>query len=234
MEVGGRRIRHLNPIIVALDGVSKKEAIKIVNQLKGKVWGFKFSGEFFESYTYLSAFDFLKKGVRVFADLQLVGRPEEVARRATLYRGCDFISVNIVSGMETIRAVTKSLAGSRVLVSSILTSLDEAEAQLLFGAPIEVKFVQFVREALIAGVYGVYCSPKELEILTKYEEFRKLERVVAGIRSKALPVKQDDQKRVMSSREAIELGADLLVIGRPILQNPPYLEAVNKILEEIK
>jgi orotidine-5'-phosphate decarboxylase len=38
----------------------------------------------------------------------------------------------------------------------------------------------------------------------------------------------------MSSREAIELGADLLVIGRPILQNPPYLEAVNKILEEIK
>ena len=79
-----------------------------------------------------------------------------------------------------------------------------------------------------AGIDGVVCSPHELELVRKRES---LLSITPGIR---LQESNDDQKRVMTPREAIDLGADFLVIGRPITQSEDVSEALNIIYQSIK
>lgn len=87
------------------------------------------------------------------------------------------------------------------------------------------------RDAKIAGCDGIICSPQELELLGKQKELSGLLKVTPGIRSSDAP--PDDQKRTLSSGEAIRKGADFLVIGRPITNAPDPVEATKKIAEEI-
>ena len=77
--------------------------------------------------------------------------------------------------------------------------------------------------AELAGIDGVVCSPHELELVNKRES---LLSITPGIRMHDL---DDDQKRVMTPKEAIDLGADYLVIGRPITGS----NDIQKSLEEI-
>ena len=79
-----------------------------------------------------------------------------------------------------------------------------------------------------AGIDGVVCSPHELELVSKRES---LLSITPGIRLKD---SNDDQKRVMIPKEAIDLGANYLVIGRPITQSEDVSEALNTIYESIK
>ena len=78
-----------------------------------------------------------------------------------------------------------------------------------------------------AGIDGVVCSPHELELVSK----RNLLSITPGIR---LQESNDDQKRVMTPKKAFDLGADYLVIGRPITQSDNVSEALNNIYESIK
>ena len=91
----------------------------------------------------------------------------------------------------------------------------------LAGAVEEVK-------AEIAGIDGIVCSPHELEIVKKRGSFLS---VTPGIR---LSDSNDDQKRVMKPIEAINLGADYLVIGRPITKSNNISETLDKIFLSIK
>ncbi len=78
-----------------------------------------------------------------------------------------------------------------------------------------------------AGIDGVVCSPKELKIVLKRKT---LLTVTPGIRLKNL---NDDQKRVLTPKEAINLGADFLVIGRPITSSNDIGKALNEIYQSI-
>ena len=124
---------------------------------------------------------------------------------------------------------------SQVLAVTVLTSLEENNAYLLFGAPSKAKVLQFARDAKTAGVDGIICSPQELELLGKQKELMGLIKITPGVRPEWAAV--GDQKRIMTPLEAIRAGATALVIGRPIT-NPPVeigspANAVNKIVEEI-
>ena len=78
-----------------------------------------------------------------------------------------------------------------------------------------------------AGIDGVVCSPHELELVKKRES---LLSITPGIRLQDL---NDDQKRVMTPKEAKDLGADYLVIGRPITGAENIVEALEKIYQSI-
>ena len=78
------------------------------------------------------------------------------------------------------------------------------------------------------GIHGVVCSPHELEIKKKRES---LLSITPGIR---LQDSNDDQKRVMTPKRAIELGADYLVIGRPITTSENIKKTLNEIYENIQ
>jgi orotidine-5'-phosphate decarboxylase len=79
-----------------------------------------------------------------------------------------------------------------------------------------------------ACIDGVVCSPHELELVSKRES---LLSITPGIR---LDESNDDQKRVMTPKEAINLGADYLVIGRPITSSNNIKESLSKIIESLK
>ena len=81
---------------------------------------------------------------------------------------------------------------------------------------------------------GLVCSPLEINIVRK-EVGRKMILVVPGIRpNKKFPSKKDDQKRTLTPKEAIDLGADFLVIGRPIVESKNPLETIKKINKSIQ
>ena len=81
------------------------------------------------------------------------------------------------------------------------------------------------------GIAGVVCSPQDLRLLDQIDPDRTLLRVCPGIRG----FKDDagDQKRTMTPAEAVSEGANLLVVGRPVVKRTDYLNAANLILSEI-
>jgi orotidine-5'-phosphate decarboxylase len=144
-------------------------------------------------------------------------------------------NVHASAGIEAMRVAVNNKRESLVLAVTILTSLEEDNAHLIFGAPIKAKVLQFARDAEIAGVDGIICSSKELELLAGQEELRGLIKVTPGIRPEWATA--GDQKRVMTPGEAIKAGADYLVIGRPITKPPEEIgspvDAAQKIAQEI-
>jgi orotidine-5'-phosphate decarboxylase len=82
--------------------------------------------------------------------------------------------------------------------------------------------------AVSAGIDGVVCSPHELKLVSSRQS---LLSITPGIRLENF---DDDQKRIMSPKEAIDLGSDFLVIGRPITSSPNIKKSLNEIYKSIK
>ena len=139
------------------------------------------------------------------------------------------------AGIEAMAEAVANKGLSEVLAVTVLTSLEENEAHLIYGSPSKAKVLQFARDAKAAGCDGIVCSAQELILLEKHEkEFNNFKKVTPGIRSS--DDQKDDQNRTMTPYEAIRHGATELVIGRPITKNEKLspTEAVKKIVEEIK
>ena len=98
---------------------------------------------------------------------------------------------------------------------------------------VELIVNKFVKEALKCNLDGVVCSPKEIKTVKKIAG-KKLLIVTPGIRPQIKSNITDDQKRTMSPKEAIVLGADFLVIGRPITKSKNPLKAVKIINDSIR
>lgn len=140
-------------------------------------------------------------------------------------------NVHATSGIKGMMAAVANKGESKVLAVTVLTSHEENDAFLAYGAPSKASVLQDSRNAKLAGCDGVVCSPQELVLLDDQPELQGLEKITPGIRSPEDP--PDDQRRTMSPREAIRAGATRLVIGRPITQAASPVEAVKKIAEEI-
>ncbi|MDO8495081.1 MAG: orotidine-5'-phosphate decarboxylase [bacterium] len=206
------------PIIVALDGMTKKEALKMAQELKGLVWGFKVNDLLFEGVEIIKK---LKKFGKVFADAKLHDIPNTVANSvARLSKAeADLITVHASGGVEMMRAAKKVAGKSKLIAVTVLTSQKSGKS-----------VGQLAKDAQKAGVDGVVCSADELK---KVKKLKNLIKVVPGIRPEWYKSK-DDQQRIASPRQALENGADFLVIGRPITQSPSPLAALKKILAEVK
>lgn len=140
-------------------------------------------------------------------------------------------NVHASGGVEAMRMAVAGKGQSQVLAVSVLTSLGENEAHLVYGAPSKVKVLGFARDALLAGCDGIICSPQELVFLDGWPELAALKKITPGIRSSNAPA--DDQRRTMTAREAIRAGAHALVIGRPITGAVSPVEAAQAIAVEV-
>ncbi|MEK9130055.1 MAG: orotidine 5'-phosphate decarboxylase / HUMPS family protein [Patescibacteria group bacterium] len=144
-------------------------------------------------------------------------------------------SVHASAGIEAMMVAVANKGQSLVFAVTVLTSLEENNAHLIFGCPRKVKVLQLARDAKVAGCDGIICSPQELEFLGKQKELASLLKVTPGVRPKWAVV--DDQKYIMTPAEAIKAGATALVIGRPITKPPTEvgtpMDAVNNIVKEI-
>jgi len=201
-------------VIVALDGISEKEALRIAALLKGKVWGFKVNDLLFEDPKIIRK---LKKFGNVFADAKLYDIPNTVANsvRRLSAAGADMITVHASGGVKMMKAAKDNSGHSKILAVTVLTS---------FGGNQKKNVLKLAKEAEKAGVDGIVCSGNELKYLKRF----RLLKVVPGIRPKDYN-RKDDQKRTMTPKEAVKNGADYLVIGRPIISSKDPLQILKEI-----
>ena len=126
------------------------------------------------------------------------------------------------------KAAMEAASGTQIKVFGVtaLTSLNNDDTNQIFQRSTSEQVNAMLDLAEEAGIDGVVCSPHELELVSK----RNLLSITPGIR---LQESNDDQKRVMTPKEAIDLGADYLVIGRPITESKDIKKSLNEIYQSL-
>lgn len=216
-----------SPIIVALDRLGPRAALHLAEQLENLVWGFKVNDLFFqEGYKIL---ELLQDCGHVMCDGKFHDIPNTGTN--TLSKLAPFADIFTVhaSGGRALVAAAATAAPGKIAAITILTSLDAKECREIYGDVPAERVPYFARKAQEAGASYMVCSGKELPLV----EHIALKKIVPGIRP-SWYVKGDDQKRVVTPAKAIEGGADLLVIGRPIVEADDPTEAAKRTLEEIQ
>jgi orotidine-5'-phosphate decarboxylase len=229
-------------IIIALDVKNKEEAVAIVSGLKD-ARTFKVGLELFtaEGPALFKKLKVLRKGI--FLDLKLHDIPNTVAGavRSAVRHGVQMMTIHTSGGREMMTraaeaaretAEVEKVETPLLLGVTVLTSLKSAELDEVGMKPdVAGQVLRLAGLAKSAGMDGVVCSPLEIEIIRK-EHGRDLLIVTPGIRP-AWAAAQD-QKRIMTPAEAVQKGADYLVIGRPITGAASPQEAFARIVEELE
>jgi orotidine-5'-phosphate decarboxylase len=230
-------IEKPNPIFVALDTVSLDSASALAERLRSHVGGLKLGLEFVSANGPQGVRAILKSGRPVFLDVKLHDIPNTVAgaMKALAPLGAAIINVHASGGAAMMRAAVEAAASAqtrpKVLAVTVLTSLEAAElaAMGISGTPLE-QVVRLAKLAKGAGIDGVVCSPQEIQAVRAAcgPDFLI---VTPGVRpAGGAP---DDQRRVMTPKEALTAGADYLVIGRPITGAADPAEAARIIAAEL-
>ena len=225
-------------IIVALDLDNLKKTIKIVNELKNEVYAFKIGHEFFYNFGIKGYKEIYNICPKIFLDLKLHDIPNTVQKglKAISKLNPIFTSIHICGGDEMQKlSVLKNNKKTIILGVTVLTSLDEKQTLKYYKEKnVNILVKKFANYAKKNNLSGLVCSPLEINIIRK-EVGTKMILVVPGIRlNKKFPSKKDDQKRTLNPKEAINLGADFLVIGRPIVKSINPLETIKKINKSIQ
>jgi orotidine-5'-phosphate decarboxylase len=203
-------------LIFALDVADAAAARKLVEQLGDAVQFYKIGLELFMGGEYFPLLDWLvARNKRVFVDLKFFDVPATVAAavRQLRNRGVTFTTVH--GNQSIMEAAAEAKGDVKVLGVTVLTSLDRGDLDDLgFKCDVEQLVLSRARRALEAGCDGVVSSGLEAQLLRQYIDSRLLV-ITPGIR----PVENrpsDDQKRVVSVEQALQYGADYIVVGRPI------------------
>ena len=231
-----------NPIIVALDVPTVDRALALAAEVAPAVGAFKIGGELFTS----GGPDIVKRiretGAAVFLDLKFHDIPNTVAKSVAAATRLDvqMLTIHTCGGSEMIRAAEQSaqqtaLQSGRnaplVLGVTVLTSMDGlALSEIGCGSNVGQQVERLAGLASNAGLRGLVCSPLEITALRQLLPSN-VQLVTPGIRSGA--EKADDQKRTLSAKEAIQAGANWLVIGRPIYAAENPRAAAEKILQSL-
>lgn len=217
-------------LIVALDGLQKSKAIDIASKLSGMVWGFKVNDLLLEEG--FSIIKELRKFGNVFADPKLHDIPNTVKNSVKKLSdtGVSLITVHASGGPRMIEEAVRNSGSSEILAVTILTSFSPEETSAVYGiSETENKVLELAKLAENAGTHGIVCSPQELSLLKN--KLKKVYFLTPGIRlSKDI---SDDQRRVMTPKEAKEGGAKYIVVGRPITESKDPQLVTQEIIKSI-
>lgn len=223
-------------IIVALDFETPAPALALVRQIKEHLTFFKVGSQLFTH----AGPDFVRElrglGVEVFLDLKFHDIPETVRKAVAEAIKLDvrLLTLHTSGGSAMMRAAVEAAAGSSttLLGVTVLTSMDDDSLrELNVNHTVPGQVLHLARLAQQSGLRGLVCSPHEIELIRR-ELGSEMMLVTPGIRS-ATEAKQD-QKRTLSAGEAVRLGANYLVIGRPITQAADPATAAQHLLAEIR
>tara|TARA_Y100001970_G_C14180765_1_gene829717 strand:+ start:672 stop:1355 length:684 start_codon:yes stop_codon:yes gene_type:complete len=222
-------------IIVALDSSNMNKTIKLVKSLNNEAYAFKIGYEFFFNFG-IHGYNKIKKITpNIFLDLKLHDIPNTVGKGIKAISNLSplLTTIHISGGDEMMKYSLLNKKNTKILGVSILTSLNSLQTRKYYNDKSIRKLVRkFVKYANIQGLDGIVCSPKEIKYIRE-EVSNNFLIVTPGIRLLNSKIGKDDQKRVLSPSKAIKMGANLLVIGRPITEakNPLLtLKNINKSL----
>lgn len=230
-----------HPIIVALDTPSTPEALRLVNLLKSKVRLFKVG---LTAYTAggKGLVEAIKAmGCEVFLDLKLFDIPHQITGtvQEITNLGVKMFTIAAFGGIDMMNEAARAaheearrsgVARPLVIGVTVLTSLSQDSLKGLgINRAVREEAVYLSTLAKRAGLDGVVASGEEVEAIKRAcgKDFLV---VVPGVRP--VSTARYDQKRVVGPKEAIERGADYIVIGRPITKSEDPVAAVNRIIRE--
>jgi orotidine-5'-phosphate decarboxylase len=222
-------------IIVALDVATIKEALALVNELRGEISFFKVGLQLFTTSGPEVIREILATGARVFLDLKLHDIPNTVAKavESAGQLGVQMLTIHLSGGTEMVRAAISAQSEGVLLVGvTLLTSVDERTLRDLgIVNKLGDQVLCLAQLGTQAGINALVASPHEVKLLRRaFGGATTL--VVPGIRPAWSLA--EDQKRVMTPRATLEAGADYLVIGRPVIAQLKPREAVKAILGELR
>lgn len=228
-------------IFCAIDTPRTSSAVEMTARLASLPLHVKLGLEFFvaEGPAGVSAVrSAMREGSLLFLDLKLHDIPNTVAGAVHSALSCrpDFLTVHASGGRAMIKAAAETARSherpAKILAVTVLTALDESDlAETGQRGPVQEQVLRLAALAAGAGADGIVCSPRELPLLRK-ELGPDILLVVPGIRpagSAAL-----DQKRTMTPVEAVNSGANYLVIGRPVTGAADPAGAAGNILKSLE
>jgi orotidine-5'-phosphate decarboxylase len=210
-----------NPVICAIDTVNVADATHLSRLLTGNVGALKLGLEFFTANGAAGVRQIVEQGLPVFLDLKFHDIPNTVAKaiKATAAIDAFMMTVHTAGGKAMMRGAADAAAelAKRPLIVGVTGAL-----------PDQVKRLADLAQS--SGLDGVVCSPQEITLLRGHcgKDFKL---VVPGIRPEGSA--SGDQKRVMTPRQALQAGADYLVIGRPITEAADPQQAAAAILNSL-
>ena len=223
----------MNPVFVAIDTTDVEYARALAERLKPHIGGIKLGLEFFSAHGPDGVRAFSGLDLPIFLDLKFHDIPNTVAGavRAAAALGVDILNVHAAGGPAMLKAAAEAARAvnpkTKVIAVTVLTSLADADLDLVGqrgpAADQVMRLAGLMREC---GLHGVVCSAHEIKAL-RAQLGPDFLLVVPGIRPKGADL--GDQQRVMGPKEALDAGASLLVIGRPITAAPDPVEAAKAI-----
>src|SRR5438132_2533945 len=235
-------------LVVALDVPDRDSAMPLVEQVSGLVGMFKIGSQLFTAEGPELVRELVASGERVFLDLKFHDIPNTVsgAVESAARLGVSILNVHTLGGSEMMRAAAHA-AGERgllwitrpaVLGVTVLTSMDKTDlADVGITSELGSEVVRLAALAQDSGLDGIVASPHEIRLIRECITAERFIILTPGIRPtwtcEANGFKKGDQKRVATPRDAIRDGADFIVVGRPITDDPDPSAAAERILEEI-
>ena len=217
-------------VIVALDSKNLSKIVKLVTILKKDVYAFKIGYQFFFNYGLKGYKKIYSICPKIFLDLKLHDIPNTVEKglEALVKLKPLFTTIHISGGENMMKVTRSNKRNIKILGVSILTSMDNKQTEKYYNQKnISTLVKKFAMSAKKNHLDGVVCSPHEIKYIRK-QVGKNFIIVTPGIRINN-KIKSDDQKRIETPKKAIDLGADFLVIGRPITESKDPL----KLLKEI-
>lgn len=228
----------LNPIICAVDASEVSDATAIAKDVRNHVGAVKLGLEFFTANGAAGVKEITNLGVPLFLDLKFHDIPNTVAKAIAATAGMNMfmMTVHTTGGQAMLKAaidasdrVAQTTGKERPLVIGVtlLTSLDQDDISILgFNSTLQDQVLRLADLAQSAGLDGIVCSPFEIAPIRKACG-SDLKLIVPGIRPEGSAA--NDQKRILTPKEALKRGADYLVIGRPITGAPDRATAAKAI-----
>ena len=218
-------------IIVAIDENNFKKASELINKLDPKKCMVKIGSVAFNSIGHEIIYYAAEHGFKIFLDLKLHDIPNTVKKsiQGLSSLPIKMLTIHTSGGKDMMMAAMEAASRFQIKVFGVtaLTSLNDDETNVIFQRTSSEQVNTMLDLAESAGIDGIVCSPHELKLVKKRGT---LLSITPGIR---LQDSNDDQKRVMTPKEAIDLGADYLVIGRPITQSDDILGTLEGIFNKI-
>ena len=234
-------------LVLALDVDDFKKAEELVGKLSNYVGVFKIGSQLFTAEGAKVVNMVNERGGKVFLDLKFHDIPNTVARAVEVVTKLEvyIFTIHTSGGYKMMKAAAEAtvktslalgISKPLVLGVTLLTSINQEilEKEIGIKKRLKEQVVNLAKLAQAASLDGVVASPQEIKEIRAAcgDDFIIL---TPGIRptGKSLD-NQDDQKRIMTPGEALKLGADFLVIGRPIRNATNQVEAAKKILREME
>ena len=218
-------------IITAVDESNLDLFKEIIDSLDSDLCMVKIGSVSFNALGHEAVLYAANKGFDIFLDLKLHDIPNTVKKsiKGLVSLPIKMLTIHTSGGKQMMEAAMQAVEGSNIKVFGVtaLTSLSDTDTNKIYKRDAVDQVEAMLDLAEESGIDGVVCSPHELHLLAARES---LLSITPGIR---LRNSDDDQSRVMTPKEAIHLGANYIVVGRPITEAQDIKDALQEIHNSI-